>query len=80
MLQAARKARGRVWSGEIRGQQAHGPGRPQQGRVALSGSHGAVVAEPPAGETMDREAIQWAAAVAARELLRDHLRPPQEER
>lgn len=49
--------------------------------VALGGSHGTVVAEPTqAGEAMDREAIQRAAVVAALELLRDHLRPPQEGR
>ncbi|WP_327323434.1 CinA family protein [Streptomyces sp. NBC_01210] len=49
--------------------------------VALGGSHGTVVAEPThADEAMDREAIQQAAVVAALELLRDHLRPPQEGR
>lgn len=49
--------------------------------VALGGSHGTVVAEPThADEAMEREAIQQAAVVAALELLRDHLRPPQEGR
>ncbi|MFG3310277.1 CinA family protein [Streptomyces wuyuanensis] len=46
--------------------------------VALGGPHGTVVAEPEAGESMNREAIQQAAVMAALELLRDHLRPSQQ--
>ncbi|MEU2157670.1 CinA family protein [Streptomyces sp. NPDC019396] len=48
--------------------------------VAVDGAHGNVVVEPGPGEAGDREAIQRRAVVAALELLRDHLRPPQEQR